>query len=103
MIRAASISLALMGGSAVVGTAMVAPALVHRNDPCREARAAFRADAEEICARQRSGSTGSGRSGYYRTSSTRSGSSTAVASRAGTSSIARGGFGAAGAHASAGG
>lgn len=103
MIRTASITLALMGGSAVVGTAMVAPGLIGSGDACRQARAELRPDAEEICARPRSGSSTSGRSGHYGSSFTRSGTSTTTASRAAVSGVSRGGFGAAGAHASAGG
>ncbi len=104
MVRPTTIVVALMSGGALVSAA---PALM-RND-CTEARANHLPSAEEICARHSSG--GHGSTGWYGhagsgspsgSTASRTGSPVraAVASTSGTS---RGGFGAAGAHASAGG
>ena len=104
MFRPTTIVLALMSGGALVS---VAPALM-RND-CTQARANHLPNAEEICVRHSSG--GHSRTGWYgHTGSSSSSSSTASrtgaavgAAVASTSGTSRGGFGAAGAHASAGG
>lgn len=104
MFRPTTIVLALMSGGALVSAA---PALM-RND-CTQARANHLPNAEDICARRASG--GHSSTGWYgHTGSSTSSSSSATrtgaaigAAVASTSSTSRGGFGAAGAHASAGG
>jgi hypothetical protein len=88
MFRAVSITLALMGGGAAVGAAAL-----HDHRACTDARAAHRSDADQICAGSHGTSAvGSHGGGFYG-----GGTSTAAAT-----TVARGGFGAAGAHAGAG-
>lgn len=100
MFRPTTIVLALMSGGALVSAA---PALM-RND-CTQARANHLPNAEDICARRSTG--GHTSTGWYghtgsSNSATRTGAAIGAAV-ASTSSTSRGGFGAAGAHASAGG
>jgi hypothetical protein len=92
MIRAAKIGLVVMGG----GLVMYGGYADHRRaERCTLARQQNLPDADQICARGSSGSSGysSWRSGSSYSGSTYSGSSSA-----GTSSVSRGGFGASGAH-----
>lgn len=85
MRRPAAIILVLMGGGLALWGMNRGPSRA-----CVDARAQQRPDAEAIC-RAGGGSSGHGSSGYH---GGYSGGSTSVAS-----AIARGGFGAAGAHA----
>ena len=97
MFRAASISLVLMG------TGLVGYAATHRgNDPCVQARAANRPDAEAVCASSSSRSSSSS-SHYYGGSGGARATSIAAGAAAGAAvgSVSRGGFGSSGAaHAS---
>ena len=96
MRRTTAIVLVLMGGGSV---AMLSPLLPGTSQACREARAAQRPDAEQVCRSGSGGShatTGGSHGGYYGRTGSTPGATAAAAS------VARGGFGGAGAHAASG-
>jgi hypothetical protein len=94
MFRAASISLVLMG------TGLVGYAATQRgNDPCVQARAANRPDADTVCASSSSRSSSPSSSHYYGGSGGARATSIAAGAAAGAAigSVSRGGFGSSGA------